>query len=265
VSPPLPVPQSTLTLQLKIDRLLEYPPRSQNQRVAGYEIPGDEQPRIYTTENLPSDSEIDELIKAAYRQIFNEQQLIVSNRQKALESQLKVGQITVRDFIRGLVLSDTFRRRNYEPNNNYRFVQMCVQRLLGRDVYHEREKLAWSIVLATKGLEGFADNLLNSGEYLANFGYDTVPYQRRRILPQRAQGELPFARMPRYGDDYRAQLEALGYFKHKPILTYRWEWQKPPYPAWLRKTGAAITIAGAIFLTIVVMAVALAAWGIIRL
>lgn len=29
---------------------------------------------------------------------------------------------------------------------------MCIQRVLGRDVYNDREKLAWSIVLATKGL-----------------------------------------------------------------------------------------------------------------
>jgi phycobilisome rod-core linker protein len=54
---------------------------------------------------------------------------------------------------------------------------MCIQRLLGRDVYNEREKIAWSIVLATKGLKGFIDDLLDSPEYLANFGYDTVPYQ----------------------------------------------------------------------------------------
>jgi phycobilisome rod-core linker protein len=244
---------------------LQYPPNSQNQRVVSYEIPGDEQPRIYTTENLLAASEIDDLIKAAYRQIFNEQQLIASNRQKALESQLKVGQISVRDFIRGLVLSDTFRRRNYEPNNNYRFAQMCVQRLLGRDVYNDREKLAWSIVLATKGLKGFVEDLLNSKEYLSNFGHDTVPYQRRRILPQRAQGELPFARMPRYGADYRAQLEALGYFKHKPTLTYRWAWQKPPYPPAVRAIGSAIAIFGATFVGLVAIASALAAWGIISL
>ena len=37
-----------------------FPPSSQNQRFAGYEIPGDEQPRIYTTENSPSPGEIEE-------------------------------------------------------------------------------------------------------------------------------------------------------------------------------------------------------------
>ena len=140
--------------------LLEYSPTSQNQRVIGYEIPGEEQPKIYNSENLLSGAEMDELIEAAYRQVFNEQQMLLSNRQRELESQLRGGQITVRDFIRGLVLSEPFRRRNYEVNNNYRFVQMCVQRLLGRDVYLEREKLAWSIVLATSGLQGFVESLL---------------------------------------------------------------------------------------------------------
>jgi phycobilisome rod-core linker protein len=122
--------------------LLEYAPSSQNQRVEGFEVPGEEQPRIYTTDNLLTASEMDTLIRAAYRQICNEQQMLNHFRQSVLESQLRVGQITVKDFIRGLVLSDSFRRLIYESNNNYRFVQICVQRILGRDVYSDREKLA---------------------------------------------------------------------------------------------------------------------------
>ncbi|MBF2064864.1 MAG: phycobilisome rod-core linker polypeptide [Calothrix sp. C42_A2020_038] len=183
--------------------LFTYSPSSQNQRVCGYEIPGDEQPRVFTTDNFLTASDMDTLILAAYRQIFNEQQMLVYNRQINLESQLKAGQITVRDFIRGLATSDTFKRRNYDTNSNYRFVQMCIQRILGRQVYNEREKLAWSTVLVTKGLTGFIDDLLDSEEYLTNFGYNTVPFQRRRILPQHSKGELPFARMARYDKHYR--------------------------------------------------------------
>lgn len=186
--------------------LLEYAPSSQNQRVASFEVPSDEQPRVYSTENLFSASEIDALIVAAYRQIFHEQQMLDSHRQIALESQLKARQITVKDFICGLATSDSFRRLNYDVNNNYRFVELCVQRILGRQIYSDREKLAWSIVLATKGLQGFINDLLNSEEYQSNFGDDTVPYQRRRILPQRQQGELPFERMARYGTEYRDKL-----------------------------------------------------------
>jgi phycobilisome rod-core linker protein len=186
--------------------LLAYSPTSQNQRVASFEIPGDEQPRIFSAAHLRSASEWNDLIQAAYRQVFNEQQMLSFNRQLLLESKLKAGQITVREFIRGLATSDSFRRMNYDSNDNYRFAQMAVQRLLGRDVYSQREKITFSIVIATKGLHGFIDELLNSEEYRSNFGDNTVPYQRRRILPQRTQGEVTFNHMARYGTAYRNQL-----------------------------------------------------------
>lgn len=193
--------------------LLTYPLSSQNQRVEGYEIFGDEQPRIYTMDNLPKGAEVDEVIWAAYRQIFNEQQILQYHRQVGLESQLRSHQITIREFIRGLILSDSFRRLVYECNSNYRFVELCIQRVLGRNVYGNREKLSWSILLATRGIKGFVDALLNSDEYQTNFGDATVPYQRRRILPQRSQGELPFARTPRYDQYYLSQQQSLGQWR----------------------------------------------------
>jgi phycobilisome rod-core linker protein len=186
--------------------LLEYAPTSQNTRVpSGFDIPGDEQPRVFTTENLLSPGDIENLIEAAYLQIFHEQQMLAFNRQTTLESQLKTGQITVKDFIRGLATSDSFRRLNFDVNNNYRFAELCVQRILGRQVYSDRETIAWSIVLATKGLNGFINALLESDEYLDTFGEYTVPYQRRRVLPQSAEGEVTFAHVGRYGADYRNQ------------------------------------------------------------
>lgn len=185
--------------------LLGYAPSTQNQRVSGYVQAGDEQPKVYSTENLLSISDMDNLIEAAYRQMFFH--AFAADREPFLESQLRNGQITVRDFIRGLILSDTFKRSFYNLNSNYRFVEQCVQRVLGRDVYSEREKLAWSIVVATKGIKGFVDALLDSEEYLESFGYDTVPYQRRRSLPGRAEGETPFnIKSPRYNEYYRAKL-----------------------------------------------------------
>lgn len=185
--------------------LLDYSPKSQNQRVEGYVVPGEEQPMMYRTEDVISSTGMDELIEAAYRQMFFH--AFKWDREPFLESQLRHGQITARDFIRGLMLSKTFRNSFYEKNSNYRFVEQCIQRVLGRDVYNEREKIAWSIVVATKGIQGFADELLNSEEYLNAFGYDTVPYQRRRVLPGRPQGEMPFnLKSPRYDEYYRGIL-----------------------------------------------------------
>jgi phycobilisome rod-core linker protein len=239
--------------------LLTYSPASQNQRVNGFEIPGDEQPRIYNTDNLLSSVDMDTLIHVAYRQICNEQQMLSSHRQRYLESQLRAGQITVKDFIRGLATSDSFRRLTYDTNNNYRFVQICIQRILGREVYSDREKLAWSIVLATKGLEGFIDDLLNSEEYSSNFGSNTVPYQRRRILPQRSQGELPFARMARYDAYHLAKLPKpdMRYLRRSGAarLDYtRWEWQKNP-PAIARAIGTGVVGLGVALIAAMILSV----------
>ncbi len=185
--------------------LLNYKPVTQNSRVSGYDVGGDAQPKIYSAENLLSPGDMGDLIEAAYRQIFFH--AFKADRERFLESQLRSGQITVRDFIRGLLLSNTFNNSFYSKNSNYRFVEQCVQRILGRDVYSEKEKIAWSIVVATKGKEGFIDQLLDSEEYMENFGYDTVPYQRRRVLASRDGGEMPFnIKSPRYDSYYRAIL-----------------------------------------------------------
>ena len=239
---------------------LTYTPSSQNQRVSGFEVPGDETPRVYSTDDFLDSSEMDALIQTAYRQVFNEQQCITHHRQIALESQLRTGQITVRSFIRGLVVSDSFRRLNYEVNNNYRFAEMVIQRVLGRSVYNHRETLAWSIVLATKGLNGFIDTLINTEEYLEQFGEHTVPYQQRRILPQRSQGEVTFAHMARYGTDHRDKLPKPNLralrgpgFTGPLMSSTRWAWQKNP-PKQLEKLWLGLFFSGIFFIMLLFLA-----------
>jgi phycobilisome rod-core linker protein len=206
--------------------LLEYNPSSQNQRVASFEVAGDEQPRVFSTDNILSPSDLDVLIEAAYRQIFFH--AFAADRERFLESQLRSGQITVRDFIRGLLLSDTYKRSFYDLNSNYRFVEQTVQRVLGRDVYNEREKIAWSIVVATKGSKGFVDDLLDSEEYLEAFGYSIVPYQRRRVLPGRSEGELPFnIKSPRYDEYHRAKLGFPQFVWQTSVRGYKAAEKKP--------------------------------------
>nr|5Y6P_14 Chain 14, LRC1 [Griffithsia pacifica]5Y6P_R8 Chain R8, LRC1 [Griffithsia pacifica]5Y6P_W5 Chain W5, LRC1 [Griffithsia pacifica]5Y6P_W9 Chain W9, LRC1 [Griffithsia pacifica]5Y6P_aW Chain aW, LRC1 [Griffithsia pacifica]5Y6P_bW Chain bW, LRC1 [Griffithsia pacifica]ATG31121.1 LRC1 [Griffithsia pacifica] len=184
--------------------VLNYSLSTQNQRVYSFEyLPNEEQPKCYTTDNLPAAIEMDQIIWAAYRQIFSEHQLLSSTRQPFLESQLRFNQITVKDFIKGLILSDAFRYLNYDVNNNYRFVEMCIQRILGREIYNHREKLAFAVIIGSQGLEAFIDLLINSEEYEDNFGDNMIPYQRRRIIAQRSKGEIPFnLKTPRLGKDF---------------------------------------------------------------
>jgi phycobilisome rod-core linker protein len=82
-------------------------------------------------------------------------------------------------------------------NDNYRLVEICVKRLLGREPYNQEEKIAWSIKIGTLGFHGFVDALLDSDEYIQAFGDSIVPYQRKRMEKR------PFTFVPRYGEDYR--------------------------------------------------------------
>lgn len=183
--------------------LLAYPPTAPNTRVDPLGA-WDDQAIVYSTDDQFEHTEMGDLINAAYRQIFFH--AFKWDRETILESQLRNRQITVRDFIRGLLLSNTFLDSFYNKNSNYRFVEHCVQKVLGRRVYGEAEKIAWSAVVMTKGVKGFIDELLNSPEYIENFGENTVPYHRRRTLPS-GSNEIPFnITSPRYDAYHRAQL-----------------------------------------------------------
>src|SRR4028118_870502 len=182
--------------------LLDYKPSSQNQRVSGYEVPGEDTPRTYRIEDCLDSNDVLEWIWAAYRQLFSEHEILQSNRQTSLESQLKNRAITVREFVRGLTKSEAFYRLVVEPNSNYRVVELCLKRLLGRAPYNKEEEIAWSIKIATLGWGGFVDVLIDSPEYQENFGDSTVPYQRRRYKGR------PFNLVtPRYGEYWRDKLE----------------------------------------------------------
>jgi phycobilisome rod-core linker protein len=186
--------------------LLNYTPSSQNQRVSGYEVPNEDTPYIYRLEDSIDQTTIQNLIWAAYRQVLSEHVMLKSSRQENLESQLKNRAITVRDFVRGLAKSETFRTLVLETNSNYRLVEIALKRFLGRAPYGKDEEIAWSIKIATLGWDKFVDELLDSEEYTQAFGDNTVPYQRRRYRGR------PFNLVtPRYGDYWRDRLEASRY------------------------------------------------------
>ncbi|MFQ3638376.1 MAG: phycobilisome rod-core linker polypeptide, partial [Cyanobacteriota bacterium] len=181
--------------------LLEITPKTQNQRVFGYDVPDEDDARIYRLTDATSDTDVNNIIWASYRQIFSEHLILESYRQEFLESQLRNRAISVREFIRGLGKSDVYREQIAELNSNYRIVELTVQRFLGRPSYGKNEQIAWSIVIATKGLHGFIDAIVDSDEYLSNFGDDIVPYQRRRMEAR------PFNLVnPRYNDYWRGRL-----------------------------------------------------------
>ncbi len=218
--------------------LQKYPLTSQNNRVSN--LAGDfDTVRSQLTGSISSaDStyraDIDEMIEQAYRQIFFH--AMQCDRDSFLESQLRSGNITMRDFIRGLLLSERFQQGYYQCSSNYRMVDQVVGRVLGRPVHGEAERLAWSIVIGEKGFNTFIDALLNSDEYMANFGYDLPPVQRGRVVPGRDIGEMPiYQRFPRYGADWRNALIQRGCvtdMTQTSVLQASTAWSNEQPPRW---------------------------------
>ena len=131
--------------------LLHYNPTTQNQRVRsfGSADKNEDTPYIYRVEDYIFPTSLEPLIRAAYYQVFSEHETLKFNRQKSLESQLQNRVITVKDFIWGLAKSERFYELVVSTNNNYRLVEVCLKRLLGRAPYNQEEKIAWSINAAT--------------------------------------------------------------------------------------------------------------------
>ncbi|MBD1825216.1 phycobilisome rod-core linker polypeptide [Cyanobacteria bacterium FACHB-DQ100] len=238
--------------------LLEYKPTTQDQRVQSFGKAdlNEDSPYLYRIEDSSTRTEIDTLIWATYRQVFNEQETLQFNRQITLETQLKNRSITVRDFIRGLAKSERFYRLVVEANNNYRLVEVCLKRLLGRSPYNKEETIAWSIQVATLGWSKFVDALIDSAEYSEAFGDNTVPYQRKRVT------ERPYSFTPRYGADYRDRLPKQGELKFvqpfKPQFEQfeRFNWEKFVRTSdWKTVTAVSVSTLGLIFFLLLFFAV----------
>jgi phycobilisome rod-core linker protein len=216
--------------------LLAHNPVAMNARVRSFAPGSDETSRqpINTANGstpISTRGDLDLVIEQAYRQIFFHAFKV--DRDPVLESQLKSGQITIRDFIRSLLLSRKFRDDFYRCNSNYRLVEQMVGRVLGRPVHGDQERIAYSILIAQYGLPALVDALLDSDEYLEAFGYDTVPFQRSRVLPGRATGERPFNQQaPRY-DAYWRSVSA----DRAPAGTSPW-FGTARRPAWLADAPA---------------------------
>ena len=125
-----------------------------------------------------SDDDKEILIRAAYRQVFGNAYVMESERVVVAESQFKLGELSVREFVRQLAKSDTYRARFFEPCARYRLIELNFKHLLGRAPDGFDEMKYHSKVLDTEGFEAEIDSYLDSDEYQEAFGEDIVPYIR---------------------------------------------------------------------------------------
>ncbi|BAY31260.1 phycobilisome core-membrane linker protein ApcE [Nostoc carneum NIES-2107] len=133
-----------------------------------------------------SASEKNEVIKAAYRQIFERDitraySLSVSD----LESKVKNGDISMKEFVRRLAKSPLYQKQFYQPFINSRVIELAFRHILGRGPSSREEVQKYFSIISNGGLPALVDALVDSPEYSDYFGEETVPYLRG--LGQEAQ------------------------------------------------------------------------------
>jgi phycocyanin-associated rod linker protein len=117
-------------------------------------------------------------IRAAYRQVLGNDYVMKFERLSYAESQLRQGNITVREFVRAIANSDLYKNKFFYPNSNTRFIELNFKHLLGRAPYTEDEINYHLNIYEEKGYYAEIDSYIDSDEYENNFGNTVVPYYR---------------------------------------------------------------------------------------
>ncbi|MFM7789851.1 MAG: phycobilisome rod-core linker polypeptide, partial [Microcystis panniformis] len=126
-----------------------------------------------------STSEKNEVVKAAYRQVFERDiKRAYSQSISDLDSKVKNGEISTKEFIRRLGKSPLYRDQFFLPFINSRAVELAFKHFLGRSPESREEVAKYFAIVSKGGLNALVDALIDSREYSDYFGEETVPYQR---------------------------------------------------------------------------------------
>ncbi|OIP70522.1 MAG: photosystem I reaction center subunit XII [Oscillatoriales cyanobacterium CG2_30_40_61] len=176
-----------------------------------------------------TEADVQTVIVAAYRQVMGNEHLMSRERLTSAESLLRQGQITVRDFVRAIALSEVYRTKFFYSNSQTRLIELNYKHLLGRAPYDESEIAFHVDLYVSEGYEAEINSYLDSQEYLDSFGENIVPYYRG-FSSQDGQKTVGFNRLftlyRGYASSDRAQNQKqsrltweLGRNLSSPILT----------------------------------------------
>ena len=141
-----------------------------------------------------SQENIQEVIRAVYRQVLGNDYIMASERLTATESLLCNGSITVRDFVRAVAKSELYKTKFLYNNFQTRVIELNLKHLLGRAPYDESEVIYHLDLYQNQGFEADIDSYIDSAEYDENFGDSIVPYYRG-FNTQTQQKTVGFTRM----------------------------------------------------------------------
>jgi phycoerythrin-associated linker protein len=132
----------------------------------------------------PSEDDLQHVIRAVYRQVLGNAHVMDTQRLTQAESQLRQGDIAVRDFVRAVAQSDLYRTLFFEPSSPYRFIELNFKHLLGRAPQDQIEIADHVQLYTQRGYTAEINSYIDSDEYLANFGTHFVPFARGTYTQQ---------------------------------------------------------------------------------
>ncbi|MAB55531.1 MAG: phycobilisome linker polypeptide [Synechococcus sp. CPC35] len=153
---------------------------------------GQREQEVY--QRCPGDSadQLNALIRAAYKQAMGNPHLMEFERAITAESKFIDGYLSTREFMRAVGLSAEYKRRFFETNAPYRFIELNFKHFLGRAPQSQAEISEHTKILAEGGYEAEICSYVDSEEYQSTFGEDTVPYAR--ILTENGRSQVAFNR-----------------------------------------------------------------------
>ncbi len=144
-----------------------------------------EQSKVFKLTTTTDKVALKTLIQAVYRQIFerNIDPYVTKNEFTVLESKLGNNEINLKEFVEALGSTSLYIKEFYTPYPNTKVIELGTKHFLGRAPLNQAEIRLYNQILATDGLKGFINAMVNSVEYAQLFGEDTVPYRRYPTLP----------------------------------------------------------------------------------
>ena len=157
-----------------------------------------------TFQRCPGDSpdQLAALIRASYKQVMGNPHLMEFERAISAESKFIDGYLSTREFVRAIGLSAEYKRRFFETNAPYRFIELNFKHFLGRAPKSQAEISEHTRILAEGGYDAEIASYVDCEEYQSTFGEDTVPFAR--ILSENGRSQVAFNRHLKLAEGFAA-------------------------------------------------------------
>ncbi len=144
-----------------------------------------EQTKVFKLTNLMDKANIEVVIGAVYRQLFERgiAPYLSNNEFVGYESRLRNGDISIKEFVQAVGSSKLYAKEFYAPYPNTKVIELGTKHFLGRAPLDQVEIRKYNAILSSQGIKAFIVSMVGSAEYNEAFGEDVVPYNRYLTLP----------------------------------------------------------------------------------